>query len=451
VDSTIDLKTEPDNQSKLGFWPASALVVGNMIGSGIFLLPATLAAYGGISLLGWLCSAVGAILMALVFGELGRLAPRTTGGPYAYTRISLGEFPAYLVAWTYWISIWCTNAAIAVALVSYLSVFLPNLSKSPPAAIFTGLSVIWLLTWMNSKKIRTVGFVQLITTILKLIPILLIGVVGIFYVRSGHFPAFNLSGESNIAALTAATTLTFFAFLGMESATIPGSKIKNAATTIKNSTIAGTLVTVVVYLLSSVAIMGILPAETLAESNAPFADAAAVFWGASAKYVVAAGAVISTFGALNGWILMQGQIPMSAANDKLFPKVFGRLNANGSPAMGIVMSSVLASLLMALNYSKTLVDAFTFMIMLSTLSVLTPYLFSTASYVLQTIKLREGNLTGKLILASLAFGFSLWVMVGSGREVVFWGFILLMAGIPFYVWMKIADPEYSGEPEKQSG
>ncbi len=421
-----------------------------MIGSGIFLLPATLATYGGISLLGWLCSAVGAILLALLFGELGRLAPRTTGGPYAYTKISLGEFPAFLVAWSYWISIWCANAAIAVALVSYLSVFIPILSLSPPTAILTGLSVIWLLTWMNSKKIRTVAVVQLITTILKLIPILLIGGVGIFYFQIGHFPAFNLSGASNISALTAVTMLTFFAFLGMESAAIAGSKIKNAATTIRNSTITGTLVTVVVYLLSSVAMMGILPQETLATSNAPFADAAAVFWGVSAKYIVAAGAIISTFGALNGWILIQGQIPMSAANDRLFPKIFGRRNINDSPMIGIVISSILASLLMILNYSKTLVEGFVFMMTLSTLSVLTPYLFSTASYVLQTIKSREGSLTGKLILATLAFSFSLWVMVGSGQEVVFWGFILLMAGIPFYVWMKIADPEYAGEPEKLS-
>lgn len=447
MNSQTALQSEPE-QSKLGFWTSTALVVGNMIGSGIFLLPAALAAYGGISLLGWLCSAVGAILMALVFGELGRVAPRTTGGPYAYTRISLGEFPAYLVAWTYWISIWCTNAAIAVALVSYLSVFIPILAESPFAAIITGLSVIWFLTWTNSKRIKTVGFVQLITTILKLIPLVLIGILGIFYIQFDHFPAFNLSGQSNLSALTTVTMLTFFAFLGMESASISGSKIKNAGTTIRNSTIAGTLVTVVVYLLSSVVIMGILPAEMLATSNAPFADAAAVFWGTSAKYIVAAGAIISTFGALNGWILIQGQIPMSAAQDKLFPKIFSKLNANDSPAIGIIMSSILASLLMALNYSKSLVGAFTFMITLSTLAVLTPYLFSTASYVLQTIKLKEGNLTRALILASLAFGFSLWVMVGSGQEVVFWGFILLMAGIPFYVWMKITDPAYSGKQEK---
>ncbi len=377
--------------------------------------------------------------MALLFGELGRLAPETIGGPYAYTRIGLGDFAAYLVAWSYWISIWCTNAAIAVALVSYLSVFFPILSESPIAAVLTGLSVIWFLTWVNAKRIKTVGVVQLVTTILKLIPLILIGFIGIFYIQLDHFPAFNLTGESNMVTMTTVTMLTFFAFLGMESASITGSQIKNAGATIRSSTIAGTLVTVVVYLLSSVAIMGILPADTLATSNAPYADAAAVFWGSYAKYIVAIGAIISTFGALNGWILIQGQIPMSAAQDKLFPSIFNKLNKNDSPIIGIVISSVLASVLMALNYAKSLVDAFSFMITLSTLAVLTPYLFSTASYVLQTRALKEHNQMAKLLLAILAFIFSLWIMIGSGQEVVFWGFILLMAGIPFYVWMRLAD------------
>jgi APA family basic amino acid/polyamine antiporter len=420
-----------------------------MIGSGIFLLPATLAAFGGISLLGWVCAAAGAILMALVFGELGRMAPETTGGPYAYTRLSLGEFAAYLVAWSYWISIWCTNAAIAVALVSYLTVFIPVLGQNSVAAILTGLAVIWFLTWTNSKHIRTVGLVQLFTTILKLLPILSIGLVGIFYFQLGNFPSFNLTNNSNFLILTSATTLIFFAFLGMESATIPGAKIKNAETTIRKSTIIGTIVTAFVYLLSTVAIMGILPHDSLSNSNAPFADAAQVFWGNAARYIVAAGAIISTFGALNGWILLQGQIPMSAAQHKLFPKVFGKLNANGSPALGLVLSSVLATILMTLNYAKSLVDAFAFMLLLSTLSVLVPYLFSIASFVMESFKRREKNIPGKIVLAVFAFAFCLWMAAGSGQEVVFWGFLLIMAGIPFYVWMKLAGHKLSGPANEQ--
>ncbi|MFK7846507.1 MAG: amino acid permease [Rhodothermales bacterium] len=422
---------------KIGFWPSTALVVGNMIGSGIFLLPASLAIYGGISLLGWVIAAAGAMLLAVVFGNLSRYVPDSTGGPYAYTKISLGEFPAYLVAWGYWISIWSTNAAIAVALVGYLAVFFPVLSTDPMAAILTGLSFIWLITWVNTKSLQTVGLVQLATTVLKVAPITVIGLLGLFYVKeAGAFPAFNLTGESNISALTATVTLTFFAFLGIESATIPSANIKDAGRTVKKATIVGTMIAIVAYVLSSGVIMALIPAETLATSSAPFADAAAVMWGEPARKLVALGAVISTLGALNGWILIQGQIPMAAAHDKLFPQVFGKQNKQGAPAVGIVLSSILVSVLMMTNYHKSLVEAFTFMMLLSTLSVLTPYLFSIASYGLMLFEREEQGKTRKLVVALLAFCFSIWIVIGCGHEVVFLGFILLMMGIPFYVWLK---------------
>ena len=424
------------SNKKLTFWPTTALVVGNMIGSGIFLLPASLAAFGGISLIGWLVASVGAILLAIIFGNLSRLVPNVNGGPYAYTKVTLGEFPAYLVAWGYWVSIWCTNAAIAVALVGYLGIFFPILTTSPLVSILTGLSFIWFFSWLNSKQIRTIGFVQLITTILKIIPILFIALVGIFYINSDYYLPFNLSTETNFSAIATTTTLTFFAFLGMESATIPSKSVENPASTIRKATIFGTIITIFVYVLSSAAIMGIIPAETLANSTAPFADAAAKFWGESAKYWVAGGAVISTLGALNGWILIQGQLPMAAAQDNLFPKVFGKQNKNGSPAIGIFLSSILVSILMILNYTEGLVNAFTFMMTLSTLSVITPYIFSTASYAILLFAKKEKGMTGKLIIAFLAFCFSILIIIGSGQEVVFWGFLLLMSGIPFYVLLK---------------
>ena len=404
-----------------------------MVGSGIFLMPSALAFYGGISLYGWMFSSIGALLLAFVFGNLARLAPQTVGGPYAYTRMGLGTFPAYLVAWGYWISIWCTNAAIAVALVGYLEVFFPYLGVNPIFAICTGLFFIWLFSWINSKELKTIAFVQLITTILKVTPIILVAIVGLFYVEMDNFSPFNSSGDSNWSAITSTTTLTLFAYLGMESATIPSASIKNAEKTIKKATIIGTIFTVVIYILSSIAIMGIIPAEVLKSSNAPFADATALFLGETAKYIVAAGAVIATMGALNGWILIQGQIPLAAANDGLFPKIFAKTNKNKSPIIGIVLSSLLVSILMLLNFSKTLVEAFTFMMKLSTLSVLTPYLFSTASLAILLFRSGEKKLTSKLIIAFLAFCFSMWIIVGCGADVVFWGFLLLMSGIPFYV------------------
>lgn len=418
--------------SKIGFWSSTSLVVGNMIGSGVFLIPASLAAYGSISLIGWLFSSLGAILLAAVFGNLGSLAPDTIGGPYAYTRLGFGDFLGFMVAWGYWISIWCTNAAIAVAFVGYLEVFLPILGESKVLSVMTGLGVIWFFTWINSKPLKTVAFVQVITTVFKIIPIILVGFIGILYINKDYYFPINISGESNFSAITITTTLTLFALLGMESATIPSSSVKDAATTIKKATMAGTLISILVYLVSSVAIMGIIPPDVLVKSNAPFADAAGLFWGASAKYIVAGGAVISTLGALNGWILLQGQIPKAAAQDHLFPKLFCTLNSNQSPIIGIMLSSILASILLILNYTKGLIDAFTFIMKLSTLSVLTPYLFSTLSLIV-IIKRKQGFIPiRKWILTIAAIVFCIWVIIGCGLETILWGASLLALGIPFY-------------------
>ncbi len=401
-----------------------------MVGSGIFLLPATLALYGSISLIGWIFASIGAILLAIVFGNLGKVAPNITGGPYAYTKLGLGIFPGYLVAWGYWVSIWCTNAAIAVALVGYLEVFFPFLNDTT-YAIVTGLAVIWLFTWINSKPLKTVAIVQIVTTVLKVTPIFLIAIFGYFYIESGNFKVPNLSGESDFSSITITTTATLFAFLGMESATITSSKIENAQKTIRNSTIAGTFFTIVIYITSSVVIMGIIPQGDLVNSNAPFADAAALFWGDLAKYIVAGGAVIATLGALNGWILIQGQVPMAAANDNLFPKLFGQTNKNDSPIIGIILSSSLASLVMGLNFSDGLVQAFTFMMNLSTLSVLTPYLLSSISLIV-LLKSSQSNHLKEKIISYLAIIFCVWVIFGSGIKVVLWGFFLLILGIPLY-------------------
>lgn len=416
-----------------------ALVIGNMIGSGVFFLPASLGAYGGISILGWVFSAIGAFFLALVFSNLSKMIPDLSGGPYVYTRAEFGEFAGFLVAWGYWISIWCTNAGIAVALVSYLSVFFPVLAADPLIAVMVGLSLIWLLTWVNTRGVQAAGKMQLITTVLKITPLVVIAVGGLFYLDTQHFIPFNRSDVSGFSAVTATATLTLFAFLGLECATIPAGDVENPEKNIPKATMWGTLVTIVIYILSTVAVMGILPPQELQTSSAPFADAAARIWGEGARQLIAAGVVISTFGALNGWILIQGQIPMAAARDRLFPGIFKKENKRGMPAIGIAISSLLVSVLMIMNFTKGLAEAFKFMILLSTLTVLVPYLFSAAALSLLSFKdktMPPKKLLFNTIVALVAFGYSLWAMAGSGQETVYWGFLLLMAGIPFYVWLK---------------
>ncbi len=423
---------------KIGLWTSTALVVGNMIGSGVFLLPASLAAFGSIGLLGWIGSSAGAIVLAVLYSNLSKLMPDALGGPYAYSRTGLGDFAGYLVAWGYWISIWCTNAAIAVTFVSYSTVFFPVLATNSLLSVGTGLGAVWLLTWVNTLGVKEAGRVQIITTILKLTPLILVSIVGLFYMNVDNFNDFNISGVSNFSAITATATLTLFAFLGLESATIPSGDIEDPEKTIPRATMIGTVLTILVYVLGSVAVMGMIPVMELKNSNAPFADAAALIWGDSARYWVAAGAIVSTFGALNGWILLQGQMPRAVARDNLFPVIFKKDNKKGSPAMGIVISSVLISALMMTNFTKGLTDTFTFMVLMTTIAVLVPYLFSATAYgvILLQNKFWQKESISKLIVAFLAFVFSMWAILGSGQETVYWGFIAILAGIPFYVWMK---------------
>lgn len=430
---------QAEDNKKMGLWMSMALVVGNMIGSGVFFLPAALGAYGGISILGWIFSALGAFFLALVFSNLSSMIPDLSGGPYVYTRVGFGEFAGFLVAWGYWISIWCTNAGIAVALVSYLSVFIPVLADDPLIAVLVGLSIIWLLTWVNTRGVRAAGKVQLVTTILKITPLIIIAIGGLFYLNPDNFVPFNLSEGSGFSAVTATATLTLFAFLGLECATIPAADVKDPEKTIPRATMWGTLITILVYILGTVAVMGIIPPQDLQTSNAPFADAAAKIWGEGARQLIAAGVVISTFGALNGWILIQGQIPMAAARDRLFPPIFKKENKRQMPGIGIAISSILVSVLMIMNFTKGLAEAFKFMILLSTLTVLVPYLFSAATFSLLSFNdkaLPKRKLLINTTVALIAFGYSLWAVAGSGEETVFWGFMLLMAGVPFYVWLK---------------
>lgn len=421
----------------LGFWTSTSLVAGNMIGSGIFLLPSALAVYGGISLFGWIFTAAGALFLSLVFVSLSRRSPKI-GGPYVYARQGFGDFSGFIVAYGYWVSILCGNAAIAVALVSYLAAFFPILSESPLVGALTALANLWLLTIVNLIGVKLSGKVQVVSTILKLLPLLFIAIFGIFYFDPQNFTPLNISSESSFSAITASAALTLWAFLGLESATIPADNIKSPEKTIPRATVAGTLLVSFIYIFATAAIMGIIPPAKLAISTAPFADAGALVWGSQAGYIIAAAGVIACFGALNGWILLQGQMPLAVALDGLFPKKFSALSKKGTPAFAIIISSVIVSFLLLMNYHKGLVDKFTFVILLATLATLVPYLYSSLAEL--KFLYRERNIKkfiGKTIAALLAFAYSAWAVYGLGFETIVWGVIFLSSGIPIYRWMKI--------------
>lgn len=423
---------------KISLLTATSLVVGNMIGVGIFVLPAVLSNYGSISLLGWLFTATGALILAKIFSNFSKIIVSKSGGPYVYSKAGFGDFIGFLVAWGYWIACWVSNGAIAIAVIGAASFFVPELATNSVLSVSIGLGLIWIFTWVNSRGIKESGRVQLITTIIKILPLLFIIVFGLFFFKIDNFPAFNLTGESNFSTLSAVATLTLYAFLGIECATIPAGDIENPEKTVPRATMLGAIITTVLYILGTVVLFGILPLDILQTSPAPFAEAAKIMGGDYGGYFVAIGVIISGIGVLNGWILITGQISMATAKDDLFPDFFRKKNKKGAPVNGFVIGGILSSIVMLMNYSEGLVDQFEFIVQLTVIATLLPYLFTAASYALVIIekKLHARSWVKTFVLATLGFSYSLWAIYGSGPDTVYYGFLLLIIGIPVYIYMK---------------
>jgi basic amino acid/polyamine antiporter, APA family len=425
------------SQKALGFWRTWSLSVGYMIGSGVFLMPTVLAPMGLLGLSSWVISGTGAILIALALANLARRITHV-GGPYAYTREAFGGFAGFLIAWAYWISLWTATSAIVVAFVGYLGVFIPVLNHNFLLASFAGVASIAALVYINVVGIRQAGIFQLATTLVKMVPLIAIGVIGLFYVEPANIPEWNPSGGNPVGILATASILTMWAFVGLEAASVPSGDVVNPDKTIPRALVTATLVVVAIYFLSSFAVMGIMPGAELAQSQAPFAEAASLLWGPWGASAIAIGALVSTIGAANCSVLLSGQTPMAAAIDRLFPRSFGKLSKSGTPAFALIVSGVLSAILIALNYTKGFVAAFTFMILLSTLAVVIAYAFAAMADVLFAIKDKSwpnAKLVKNAAIGLGAFAFSMWLTVGSGQESVFYAFLLLMAGLPFYVFI----------------
>ena len=423
----------------LGLAACTALVVGNMVGSGIFLLPASLAAFGPISLLGWIVTSVGALVLAIIFGRLSRRVSKT-GGPYAYTEAGYGEFAGFIIAWGYWIALWTGNAGVAVALAGYVGFLFPAIGASPALSLAVALIAIWTLTLINVRGVEEAGFVQIVTTVLKLVPLAFIGILGFFWIDPANFTPFNVSGQSDLAAISAAAALTLWAYLGLESATVPSGDVVDPEKTIPRATIIGVLIAAAVYISVTTVAIGVLPTESLAASSAPLADVSRAMWGPVGGLLVAVGAVISTFGTLNGFTLLTGQVPYGAALDRVFPDRMGHLSRFGTPANALVFSNFLASVLVAMNFAQGLVGAFNAIILLAVMSSLLPYALCSLAELM--ILIRTGRtvagpeIAKVAILGALGFIYAIWAIYGAGPRTVFLGFLLVLAGIPVHVWIK---------------
>lgn len=421
-------------KNKLGLCSLTALVAGNMIGSGIFLLPSQLARVGSITLFSWIATALGAFCLALVFSRMSLLIPKN-GGPYAYVRAGFGDFIGFQTAYYYWIAIWVGNCSIVIALMGYLRVFFPELGN---VALETtiAIAIIWLVTSINIVGIHMAGMVQVITTLLKFIPILIVGIFGWKYFNTHYFmESFNVTGQSNLSAFSYGATLTLWGFIGVESATIPASSVDNPGRNIPLATLLGVSIAALVYIASSSAIMGMMPAGLLVNNVSPFAAAAKMIFGHWGELIVAIGACISCFGALNGWTLMQAQVPMAAADDGLFPKIFAKRTKHDIPILGLIITSVCMSIFLLAFRNPNLVNQFEVSIEIAISTSLVAYLYTTiAQVILLPPESNKRNIYN--VIGILAAIYAFWAIFSSRQQIVFYLTMLIFTSIPLYTLVR---------------
>lgn len=418
------------HEKTLGFWSCWALAVGTMIGSGILLVPASLAPYGLLSIGGWIISSLGAVAIILVFA---RLAARTSrdGGPYVYVQEAFGDIAGFLMAWSYWIGFWISIPIVAIAFVGYLGIFIPSLAQNVVAQGMTALAVIAVFTFVNIRGLKEMSVAQIVLTVLKIVPLLVIMGAGLAYGAPHNLPPLNPSHAPLLPALTAVTLITLWPFTGFEAAVSSAGAVQNPERTIPRALVAAVLLVTVIYLGASFAVMLLVPSEHLAQSQAPFADAARVLgaWGAP---FIAFGALIATAGTLNGVIFASGQMPMAVAEDGRAPAWLAKLNKGGAPYLSLLLSSGLGALLLVLNYSRGLIGAYTFLLMMATALSLIYYFLCGAA----ELKHSWRSARGWAMVALFACAFSAFAMIGSGWEVTFWGGVMMAAGLPLYFVFK---------------
>jgi APA family basic amino acid/polyamine antiporter len=411
---------------KMGFWQCWGMSVGVMIGSGIFLLPAVLAPYGWISLLGWLLTSAGTIVLSLVLARLAGTTDRA-GGPYAYVKESFGDLAGFLIGWGYWVGVVFGVTAIAVGFAGYMGSVFPIFAANSLTQALVAAAGIGVLTWVNVKGVSEAATVQLVMTILKIIPLIVIIGLGIIYGDIDNFPAFNPQGLPVTEALASTALLTMWAFIGIEAAVIATDDVENPKKTIPIAVVSAAVTVSCLYVGASIAIMFLVPSDVLALSESPFVDAAS-HMGTGGALLIGIGALISTAGALNGNIFVMGQMAMAVAADGLAPAVIAKKNRGGAPAGVLIVSSVFSTALLVLNFTEGLVGAFSFLISMSTLSILAPYGLSAVA----EFKRSWLSAKGWAGVALLSVIYTLIAAAGSGWHVFFLGLGLFLLGIPLY-------------------
>lgn len=420
---------------QLGLGMATALVVGNTIGMGIFMQPAALAPFGLNALTGWIAVILGCVCLAITFAALARKLPQADG-PFGYVRSTLGESLAFPVLWSYWISCWVTLPVLAIGTTGYFLNVFPAL-RSVPAAVIA-VSFIWIFVGVNLLGLRSGGRVQVVTSLLKVIPLILVIVVGAVSILStpGDYASNLPTNPITLHASMGAAAVALYTMLGFESAAVAASRVKNPETTIPRATLIGILFVGVIYVAAVTIGILVVPQATLAASDAPFVTILDHLIGAGDGRWLSLFIVISGLGCLNGWTLLSAELTRTLATHRLLPEVLGESNRNGVPWASLLLAGTLGTAVGLMNYTSTLVGAFTKLSLIVSAANLP--LYACCAFVLfYLLRKNAAGLSPALWVAGLGgVAFAAFAFFGLGWEPFFWALALCAAGVPVYFWMR---------------
>jgi basic amino acid/polyamine antiporter, APA family len=417
---------------------AIALVVGNMVGTSIYTLPASLAAVTGpLGIVAWALTALGYFFVAVVYASLGTRYPRT-GGPYVFAREAFGEYVGFQTVWSYWFSAVIGNAAIATGVVAYAAGLSSTVADSVTIQFVLAQALLWGLCAVNVLGVRQSARLQIAVVLLNVVPLLVLSVVALFAFDADNLRPFAPHGWGSIAGGAA---LVVWAYSGVESATVPAEEVRAPERTIRLGTLCGYAIGTILFMVTALAVAGGLPNEVVESSPRPIALLVERTIGSTAGAIVSWTAILAAVGTLNGWILMAGRIPVTAAREGLFFRGLARIHPRfGTPHVSLITGTSVASAMLLLYFSRSLLEVFNFIALLAVLTTLLPHLYAAAAELLLARRDRE-RYTAKArrrahLVAPIAFLFVLYTIYGVGGEVAMWGFLVVLAGTPLYIWFQ---------------
>ncbi|MBQ3944423.1 MAG: amino acid permease [Alphaproteobacteria bacterium] len=334
------LEQDMTKSKELGFISLVSIVIGSQLGSAAFVLPAQLAPFKTIGILGWIVSVAGAISLALIFSDLSSHITKS-GGPHVYVSAAFGRVSGFFTAWLYWIISWSSNSILLVTTVGYLAIITGKLSPTEVFAIEATL--LFAISWINIVGMKFSGTIETVLTAMKILPLLFLPVVFFMFFEPSFFKV-SLKEVTNggdvMSTISQTALLTFWGFIGVECATTPAESVKNPKKTIPRAIIIGTSTVALIYLMNTISITGVVGFERLEATSAPYAVVMSSIFSHYSDIAISVMAMIVCVGTLNAWTLTSGQIAYGAYKDGLFPGVFGKVNSSGAPKAAIIIAAI---------------------------------------------------------------------------------------------------------------